>query len=185
MEGRGGDQVTMRELGPVTMTRTRLGGPGTVGVRRHSTMHSTVHTPVSIYVFLLWYDITPSTYIHPMPPQVHTSSTYTLHLLNFPYGLAIVKTPFDKLDVAIYEKCKIHISSSSFNHFHSTIHSFILLPTQEDILTIILRHTEDWIVRGTDAHFIKSLHSHADVCGGRQGIQVLLQVGCVHLPRAA
>lgn len=31
MEGRGGDQVTIRELGPVTMTRTLLGGPGTGG----------------------------------------------------------------------------------------------------------------------------------------------------------
>lgn len=42
MEGRGGDHVTMSELGPVTITRTLLGGPGT-GKERGRRGHERAH----------------------------------------------------------------------------------------------------------------------------------------------
>ena len=44
VEGRGGDHVTIRELGPVTITLTRLGGPGTEGRRRRRRMNVELRT---------------------------------------------------------------------------------------------------------------------------------------------
>lgn len=49
-------------------------------------------------------------------------------------------------------------------------------------LTIILSATKDGEIRGTVAHFIVSPNGDADIGGWWQGIQVLLQVGCVHFP---
>lgn len=71
-------------------------------------------------------------------------------------------------------------STSNFN-----IPSILEYHKSYSHLTIILCDTEDRVMRGTDAHLIESLHPHTDVGSGRQGVQVFLQVGCVHLPRAA